>query len=403
MKKLISLILIFTIFLSFIPMPTKGVTLAEYQKKVDQYIADYEKNQAEINKTQSEITSTNNEINNIKKEMISMAAEIGQLQEDVVLYKEEINKKELQIKKLIEYAQLSSGENLYLEYAFGAENITDLIYRMSVVEQMTDYNNEVIDELTGLIKKSQEREKEINQKEKELKSKQERLESLVSSLNEDKDSLSESGVTISKQIKIYKDQIKTYKDLGCKDNDVIGVDCATTVSAGTWRRPTTSGYITSEFKIRSGSLHRAVDIGNSMYGQNPYSTKIYAVASGTITSIYKDTYGALVVLIEHYDAKAGKYYTSNYCHMSKYNPAIYEGMKVTSNTWIGYMGMTGHATGPHLHLEIFPCRLYNLSDKNCSTWSKYVSFAKKQYNSGYKGPRGLIKFPSGLYNRWTTR
>ena len=403
MKKLVSVFLVLTIFLSFMPTTyaaSNNKTLRDYKNDLDKFKADYAATQASINKTQSEIESTNGEIKSIKSQMISMAAEIEQLQEDVTKYKEEINKKELQTKKLIEYLQLSNGRDLYMEYAFGAESVTDFIYRAAVVEQITDYNDNMIEELDDLIETSKNREQEINKKEKELNNKQSELEDKVESLGDDKDALSESGVKVSDQIKIYEKLIYSYEHEGkCKDDDVIGKDCMKDVLSGTWRRPTTSGYVTSEFKMRNGSLHRAVDIGN----KNPYSTKIYAVASGTITSIHKDYYGALVVLIKHYDSKTKKYYTSNYCHMSKYNPKIYVGMKVTSNDWIGYMGMSGYATGPHLHLEIFPCRLYDSADKNCSTWSKYVSYATKLYNQGYKGPRGLIKFPSGTYNSWSSR
>ncbi len=397
MKKICSLILIISYLIILIPIRTDAITLGDYKEKLAKYKADYEANQAALNKTKSEINSTNNSISSIKKEMISLSAEISKLKDDIVSYNEQIEKKKVETKKLIEYLQLSNGENLYLEYAFEAESTTDLIYRMSIVEQMTDYNKKTIKELEDLIEKSKDRQKEINAREKQLEGKQETLESLVVSLGEDKDSLSSSGVSIAKQIKIYETQVATYKKLGCKDNDVIGKDCATTSSSGAWRRPVTSGYITSEFKYRGGKLHRAVDVGNS---SNPYGTKIYAVASGRITAIYYDSYGARVVLIEHY--YKGKYWTSNYCHMSKYNPAIYVGMKVTSNTWIGYMGMSGKATGPHLHLEIFPCRLYNLSDKNCKTWSKYVSYAKTLYSQGYKGPRALISFPSAGV-RWNSR
>jgi murein DD-endopeptidase MepM/ murein hydrolase activator NlpD len=394
MKKIFPFVILLLII---IPINVKAITLGDYKKKLADYKAAYEENQRQINKTQSEINSANSKISSMKKEMISLSSEISKLKDDVIKYNEEIENKELEIKKLIEYMQLSGGQNLYLEYAFEADNVTDLIYRMSVVEQITDYNKESIAELNDLIDAAKKRQAEINKREKELDEKQDELGDLVVSLGENKDSLSESGVSISKQIKIYENQVKTYQKLGCKDNDVIGKDCAVNGTAGTWRRPVTNGYVTSEFKYRKGKLHRAVDISNR---SNPYGTKIYAVADGRITSIYKDTYGALVVLIEHY--YKGKYYTSNYCHMSKYNPAIYEGMKVTSNTWIGYMGMTGQATGPHLHLEIFPCRLYNLSDKNCSTWSKYVAYAATLYSQGYKGPRGLISMPAAGVT-WTSR
>ena len=284
MKKIFQLFLILS-FILIIPINVKAITLKDYKDKIAKYKAEYEENQRAINKTQSEINSTNNKISSMKKEMISLSSEISKLKDDVVKYNEEIEKKELEIKKLIEYMLLSGGENLYLEYAFEADNVTDLIYRMSVVEQITEYNKTSIKDLNNLIVKAKKRQTEINKREKELDEKQDELGDLVVSLGENKDSLSESGLSISKQIKLYEKQVKTYQKLGCKDNDVIGKDCAVNNSAGVWRKPVTKGYVTSEFKYRNGSLHRAVDISNR---DNPYGTKIYAVANGRITAIYND-------------------------------------------------------------------------------------------------------------------
>ncbi len=400
MKKIFKIVLILTVFLNIMPLVVKAddnKTLLDYKNDLKKFEADLAKNQSEINKTQAEIEAANKEIADIKKQVIDMGAEIQQLQEDITKYNEEIDTKDLQTKKIIEYLQLSNGENLYLEYAFGADSITDFIYRMSVVEQVTEHNNKVIDELNDLITASNERKKEINKKEKELNAKEKELGKKVEELGESKSILSSGGLKISDQIKVYNDQIKAYVVAGCKDNDVIGIDCMKTASNGTWRRPTSSGYITSEYGYRWGNFHRAVDIGN----KNPYSTKIYSVNSGVVGWVGKDYYGANLVLVWHYDASTNTYYTSNYCHMSTVN--VRTGQEVTTNTMIGYMGATGNAQGPHLHLEIFPCRMYNTSDKNCSTWNKYVNFATKMYNQGYKGPRSLIDFPSGTYNSWSSR
>ncbi len=397
MRKLLTIILALLLCVSIVPSQVDAITLAEYEKKLKEYKDQQAENQASINQTQGQINSANANINGIKKELVNMGKEIEKLEKDVVKYKEEIEKKDAEIKKLVEYLQLSGGENVYLEYAFGADNITDLIYRMSIVEQMTKKNDDMIKELKDLIQKSNDREKEINTKEKELSVKQDELSDKVQALGEEKESLQTGGVSIAQQVKIYQTQVDTYKKLGCKSSDRIGIDCAKNGEAGIFRRPTKSGYITSEYGYRWGKLHRAVDVGN----KNPYSTKIYPVANGRITSIHHDLYGALVVLIEH--NKNGKIYTSNYAHLSKYSPNIYVGKYITSDEYIGYMGATGYVTGPHLHLEIYPCRLYNVNDKNCSTWSKYVNYAAKLTKNGYKGPRSLINFPKGLYNSWSTR
>lgn len=370
----------------------KAETLQDYKNQLAKYKKEQQENNDKINETEDKIESSNQEIESIKQELQDMTEEIEQMRQDIITYNNEIKEKEIESKEIIAYYQMAQGENLYLEYAFGAETITDLIYRMSVVEQLVEYNENTIKELNNMIKANEQREVELNQKEEEMTQRQEELTQQVTDLTGVKASLNENSVSVEKQIKIYEDQIKAYEDQGCDDNDVIGRDCAvdgTLVNVAGWHRPIDTGYVTSEFGYRWGSLHRAVDVSN----RNPYNTKIYPVASGRITAKYYDDYGALTLVIEH-KTVSGQYYSSLYTHMSKYAPNIYVGKEVTPNDYIGYMGATGLAYGPHLHLEIAPCRLYNQYDRNCNTWSKYVSYVTRIYNNGtFKGPRELIYFP----------
>lgn len=396
--------LILSIFLGFIPTTTKAATLAEYRKLLKQYKKELAESQAAINKTESEIKATNKKIADLKEEMIDMSSELVVLKDDVIKYEEEIASKEVQTKKLIEYLQVSEGQNLYLEFAFNANDMTDLIYRMAVVEQITNYNEETINELNSLIKKSHEREEAIAKREDEIKKKQAELEKMIVSLGEDKTVMTESGVSASKQIKLYEDQIKMYEELNCGENDVIGKDCAVVGSIGNWRKPTATGYITSEYGMRKLSgqkeytLHRGVDIGS----KNPYKTKIYSIGNGRISKKYEDSNGALCVITEHYDSKNKTYYTATYCHLSSYNPKIKAGMEVTSDTWLGYMGCTGFCRGPHLHFEIIDCRKLDLADSKCGKWNNYIKYAEKRYNEGFKGPRGFISFPKKS-GSWSSR
>ena len=384
-------ILIFFI-LSFLLIPTtniQAVTLKDYQDKLNQYKEEQQKNNSELQETTGEITSSNKEIESIKAELKKMTEEIEQMRLDSIEYQNQIKDKEIESKEILEYYQLSQGENLYLEYAFGAETITDLVYRLSIVEQLIQYNENTVTTLNDMIKANEQREIELKEKEQEMNKRQEELTQKISELTKVKASLNENSVSVAQQIKIYQELVDSYVKLGCKSTDVIGVDCAKENNAGEWLRPIESGYVTSEFGYRWGSLHRAIDVSN----KSPYSTKIYPVANGRITAKYSDYYGALTVVIEHKTA-SGKYYSSLYTHMSKYNPNIYVGMDITTSTYIGYMGDTGYAYGPHLHLEIAPCRLYNQYDSNCSSWNKYVSYMNKIYNNGtFKGPRSLIYFP----------
>jgi murein DD-endopeptidase MepM/ murein hydrolase activator NlpD len=78
----------------------------------------------------------------------------------------------------------------------------------------------------------------------------------------------------------------------------------------------------------------------------PLGTKVRATADGTIVFAGEETgYGNLVV-IKH----QGRYSTA-YGHLSRFTHDLHNGQHVSRGEVIGYVGMTGWATGPHLHYE----------------------------------------------------
>lgn len=376
----------------------KQNTLGYYEEKLAQAKADYEANKNAINKTQGEINSSKAQIEKLKQETLDLTEEVKKLSDEIDQYNNKIKDKLLESKQLLEYLQLSGGKNVYLDYVFKAESVTDFINRNYVVKEIVDYNTKTVDELEQMIKDNQKREEEIEQRKIAITEKESQLQSSISTLGEKKESLTAGGISIEQEIKFNQEYVDMYKKLGCKTNDVIGVDCAVQGGTSVFRRPTQTGYVTQEAYYKPSYSHRALDIGS----KNGRNEKIYPIANGKITKIYRDNYGALCLTIEHYNLKDGKYYTSLYVHMSAYAPGLYVGKDVTSNDYIGYMGDTGYAFGVHLHMEVFPCRLYNPTDANCSRWSTYDAYAKKLLHNGYN-PRDLISLPSGTYNSWNSR
>ena len=401
-KRLFITVLIMGLFIPMIIENTnaaKANTLGFYEEKLAQYKKEAEENRKAINKTQNEIDYSKSQIEKLKQETLDLVEEVKELNLEIETYNEDIKNKLLESKQLIEYLQLSDGKNVYLDYVFKAESVTDFINRSYTVKEIVNYNTKTVNELEQMIKDNEKREQEIEKRQVEIGNKETQLEDSIVSLGEKKSALTTGGVDTAKQIKIYEEQVAMYKKLGCKTNDVIGVDCAVQSGTGIFRRPTKTGYITQEAYYTSPSkYHRAVDIGS----KNRENEKIYPVADGTITAKYTDTYGALTVAIEHYNINDGKIYTSLYVHLSSYAPGIKVGNRITSEQYIGYMGTTGKSTGVHLHLEIFPCRLYNTADKNCYRWSAWDAYGQSLVKKGY-GPRSLISFPKGLYNSWNTR
>jgi len=98
--------------------------------------------------------------------------------------------------------------------------------------------------------------------------------------------------------------------------------------------------ITSPFGMRWGRMHTGVDFGA------PYGTRIGAAGRGTVVFAGWNSggYGYLVIIQHRLD------YQTWYAHMSRIATSV--GRSMVGGTTIGYVGATGHATGPHLHFEV---------------------------------------------------
>ncbi len=358
--------------------------------------AELNRNQQSINNNKNQMNIDNASIRSLKQEIEEMSMETDKLREEIEEANNNIDKKKEQTKSIVSYLQMSSGENLYLEYVFGTETITDLVYRLAVVEQITEYNEKVVKDLEKLIKTNEDKKKELAATEKKYQEKIVTLKSEISKLQSNISTLGDLSPGLEQEVKSKQEMVNYYKQQGCKNRgDRIGIDCATTTANAYFSRPIQTGYVTSFTGYRWGSLHRGIDLGSSL-GRN---TPLYSIGFGVITSIWQDGSGAKCVNVE-YKTTNGTYYTAIYGHLSRYGN-IYTGMKVDPNTILGYMGDTGYAFGVHLHLELWPCRLY--ADSNCRTWNAYTSFAQRMYNSGYHGAESAISFPSRTYQTWYTK
>ena len=99
-----------------------------------------------------------------------------------------------------------------------------------------------------------------------------------------------------------------------------------------------SGVVTSPFGTRWGRMHQGIDIGAGS------GTPIHAAGSGTVFFCgVMDGYGN-VALIDH-----GNGMVTLYAHQSQLACSV--GQRVGTGQVIGYVGSTGHSTGPHLHFE----------------------------------------------------
>ena len=362
MIKYIFLTLIPVILMSIIPS-SKATSSKTLQELIDELNA----KELQLKEISDEKNLTQEKLNEITSSIINVGLEINEVENKMIELnnkiednKIEIKKKEKQIKKLINLMQKNNGENIYLELLFGSNDLKDFIYRKQIIEQITAYNDKLVDDLNKMIEDSKELkiklddEKEaLNEKNIELKKQQDELGLKVTMLDED-------SRDVLEDLADAKKTINNYKKMGCLPTDSLE-SCSQIPTDSDFLRPLTQGVITSGYGTRENPVsggyqfHAAVDIGG-----NPTGTSVYATASGRVvlTSYVKNpdvpnsSCGGNFVVIQH---KIGNtYYASRYMHLSKIY--VTENQTVTSNDIIGAVGggetYDRCSTGAHLDFSI---------------------------------------------------
>ena len=82
-----------------------------------------------------------------------------------------------------------------------------------------------------------------------------------------------------------------------------------------------------------------IDIAALLY------TPVHAIAAGVAVGIRYRNAGGISGWVDH-----GNGWMSYYAHL--FAVAMLNGMKIEQDQVIGYVGSTGHSTGPHLHLSV---------------------------------------------------
>ena len=170
--KIVSVTIIIALLMTLVALPinTSAKTIKQFEEEVAKYTKELQDKKDNLAKNDAEIAQIRSKISSIEKQIATAEEEINSLQDEIEKSNEEIKVKGEESKRIIEYYQISNGDNAYLEYAFGATDITDMIYRLSVVEQLTEYNDNLIKELEELIEKNKAQQKELSQKKVELNS-----------------------------------------------------------------------------------------------------------------------------------------------------------------------------------------------------------------------------------------
>lgn len=135
-------------------------------------------------------------------------------------------------------------------------------------------------------------------------------------------------------------------EIGYRGESLLYTPYIDTPAGPLLRNPTEGACLSSGFGWRgsldSGRQHNGLDLAN------PNGGFIYAAGDGRIAyADYRGGYGN-VVEIDH-----GRGVRTVYAHLSEIDQNLRPGDRVNAGAPIARMGMTGNATGVHLHYEVW--------------------------------------------------
>ncbi len=300
----------------------------------------------QMTEVENEIASLNKQIDEVELKLQLAQSDLDKASADKVSYQ-----KQLEERMTVMYMY---GDQGYIDVLFGATSFSDFINKATAIASIISYDNEIAQKL-------KETESLIEAKTNLIDSERQNLEDLKTEQTnkekdlEDKKSTKESAWSEIKAMEDY------WQDLADKESEEASAlrrelaqensdgNFANTYKTFLWPAP---GYyeITSPYGYRihpvygGWRFHSGVDIGA------PRNARLIAPANGKV--IRASEYGGYgnCVIIDLGRDSDGNTYKVLYGHLNSY--AVSVGDIVTQGQTIGYAGMTGTATGYHLHFEV---------------------------------------------------
>ena len=297
--------------------------------------------------------------------------EIANINEQIAMYDQLIAEKtaELEQAEADEQAQFDlfcrrmrymeeQGEVSYWSILFASNDFSELLDNYMMIEEIIQYDNQVIDDLTALQEKvtndrtalegaqaEQEEAKALQvAAQDELKAQEAEVDKLIAQINAQEDLLEEMEEELNKAAKALDNQIKA------KEREYAAQIAKVPSESGfLWPLPGSYNTISS---LAGGRIHPVTGKPSNHAGIDipaPSGTNIYAAKSGVVIHAAKGTgsswsYGNYVI-VSHSDGTS-----TLYGHMSRIG--CKQGQTVKQGDVIGYVGTTGRSTGNHLHFEI---------------------------------------------------
>lgn len=348
----------------------------------------------QISEYQSQADALNGEIATLNGEIAVKEKEIEELEAMIVERENEIDTVEEKISDRMVYAQKTMRLNQYLDILMGAKTFEDFIRISNGLEDITKYDEKTMEDLADQIEQldkdvvrvNEEKGKveaaraEVVEKQNQILAMKYQAQVVEQEYRKQAAMLVAEGNQIAANIEAMQEMMRNITE---KLNEVV--------AAAGWTYPVTKGYIhpgAGTWHYATGGLHLGVDIVANK------GTPLLAMGNGVILNSVNGCgdgwYGNGCVgaggtwgggnQIDALFKINGGLYAAKYSHML-INTPIAKGTVVMAGDKIGEVGMSGNATGPHCHLEIYYLGSADNFTNYATNWDGNLSFHCNWYSA----------------------
>lgn len=389
---LLAAAMILSLIVGFLPSSVSAATSAEISDEIDALEEKEAEIQAEIDALSGQLSENLTEMqdivdqkNIIDQQVALLYSQIATINEQIAGYNDLIADKQDELDAAqARYDELSEknkerirameedGALSYWSVLFKASNFSDLLDRISMVEEIAASDQRRLEELSAAAAEVESAKTALEEEKANLEATMETLEASQAELDaksaeatalledlraegeefelymaEAEERQSEVMLQID-ELEIEYEEARQAELAAINANYAMGGD--TTPSSGGsldgWVCPVPAGWeFSSPFGMRihpiwgDWRMHYGIDMSH------PQGTPIYAARDGVISGCgWNDSMG-WYIWMDHNDG-----FETVYMHMTHF--IVTSGEEVSAGQVIGYMGSTGDSTGPHLHFGV---------------------------------------------------
>lgn len=352
-----------------------NATIKEQESRRDEIKEEKATALDEIESIENSIGKYEVEIENLESEISSLESDIEKKKEEIKQLEEDYKQKDKQLQEKLVFAQ-KYGQISYLDVLLGSDNFMDFISNAHIVSELTEADNQMMEEIEKSQKQIEKVKKELESEKSELDTSKKSVEAKQKQLAVNKQAKEEKVASLSAEDKKVQAELEDYKTklrqidaaIKKKEEEANKNGIYTGSFSGTlgWPISTSSpnyNAITSYFGNRespvpgASTYHRGIDIGVST------GTPVYSSADGYVLDVQNTGVRGLFVLIKH-----GNNLYTRYQHLSSSN--VSAGQYVKRGQQIARSGNSGIGSGPHLHFEVLtrPYYGYEVNPLNYAHW-----------------------------------